>query len=175
MSDLPSEASVVSNIATKHYGVYARECDIDPVQDAGEEKFYTNYLGRSEIDRMTWYIRQGDDLKRACPIEVDCWAAFPEKPSFDTLQEVSRLWECEDPQPSRHPRGDRIKLNCTLTADLSGIPKKHLKSRLRQGADGSIFKWWELHFKLIVTFQSGPMLFSINCHGKQYGSVKIKY
>ena len=175
MSNLPSEASVVSTVAPKHYGISAREYDIDPIHDAHEEKFYSNYHGKSEIDRMTWFIHQGDDLMRACPIEVDCWAAFTEKPSFDTSQEVSILWECEDPVPPRHPRGDRIKSNCTLTADLSGIPKKHLEKKVGHDADGSIFQWWLLRFKFVVTFQSGPMLFSINCHGEQYGSVEVTY
>ncbi len=175
MFNLPSEASVVSNVIPKHYGVSATQYDIDPIEDADEERFYSKYLDKDGVERMTWYIHQGDDRMRARPIEFDFFSTYDEDPSYETLQETIVLWECESLQAPRHPREGLITPNCTLKADLSGVPAEHFIKRSRRETDGKVFKWWDLHYKLVVTLQSGPMLFSISCHGKEYGSVATTY
>jgi hypothetical protein len=59
--------------------------------------------------------------------------------------------------------------------ELSVVPKEFFVNRLRREPNGNIVKWWELYYKLVVTIQSGPMLFSINRRGKQYGAVAANY
>lgn len=112
---------------------------------------------------------------RARPIEFDFFREYDENPSHDDLQATSELLECESAKAPLHPRDDLMKTNCTLKTDLSVVPKEFFEKKSRSDAHGNRIKWWELHYKLVVTIQSGPMQFSINCRGKQYGSVTTKY
>ena len=175
MFNLKSEASVVSNIAPKHYGVAALRLDIDPTKDAGEPQHVSERSGKSGVMVMTWYIHQGDDLMRARPIEFHFFKEYAERPSHGELQDESVLLECESAEAPRHPREGLTKPNCTLKTDLSVIPEEFYEKRWRQESNGNVVKWWELYYKLVVTIQSGPMLFSIDCRGRQYGAVAAQY
>lgn len=64
---------------------------------------------------------------------------------------------------------------CTLKTDLSVVPVDAFKKQSRFGENGEEIKYWELHYKLLVTVQSGPMLFSIVSGGKEYGQVGTDY
>lgn len=71
---------------------------------------------------------------------------------------------------------DVVIKNCSLKTDLSVIPTTQFKKKSRVSrVDGSTLQWWELHYKLLVTIQSGPMLFSIQCGGKEYGQASTEY
>ena len=124
---------------------------------------------------MKWYIHQGDDLKRARPIEFDFFRDYREDPSKEDLQDEITLEECEIAHAPRHPREALLKKTCTLRSDLSVVPKELFERKWRLDSDGNHVNWWELHYKLVVTIQSGPMLFSINCHGQEYGVVAATY
>jgi hypothetical protein len=68
-----------------------------------------------------------------------------------------------------------VTKNYTLTADLSAVPKSMFRKHSRLLESGEELHYWELHFKLLVTIQSGPMIFSIVCGGKEYGQVGTSY
>ena len=153
----------------------SRHFPIDPVKDAGEKQLYSHLNGMWGVRRMNWYIEQGDDLMRARPIEFDFFREYDVNPSHDDLQVTSVLLECESAKAPLHPRDELLKTNCTLTTDLSVVPKEYFEKKLRRDSDGKMIIWWELHFKLVVTIQSGPMLFSLKCRGKEYGAVTTKY
>ena len=175
MLNLPNEATVVSNVASKHYGVDCTMFNIDTIEDKGEKQLYNSHTGQWGVRRMEWYINQGDDLQRARPIEVDYMRDFEEDPSYEELQVEDGLWECDREKAPRHPKEGLLKLNCLLKTDLSVLPKDYFEKRSRREPDGRLIKWWELHFKLVVTVQSGPLLFSLKCRGKQYTAVEAKY
>jgi hypothetical protein len=175
MFNLPSEATVVSNVARKHYGVDCTMYNIDPVLDQGEKQLYDSHTGKWGVNRMRWYIEKGDDLQRDRPIEFDYFRTYDENPSDAELQVEDMLWESDLDVAPRFPREGHIKPNCTLTTDLSVVPKDIFEEKRRWDGDGMVVKWWELHYKLIVTIQSGPMLFSLNCGGKQYTAVAADY
>ena len=174
MYNLPTQASVVSNIAPKHYGVDVLSYNIESI-DRAQPQDFDELSGRWGIRKMCWYIYQGDDLMRARPIEFDFFRQYPEDPSYDELQAESTLLECDTAQAPRYPEAMPMKTNCTLKTDLSVVPEEFFEKKSRRGSDGKILKWWELYYKLVVTIQSGPMLFSINCRGQQYGAVSTQY
>lgn len=62
--------------------------------------------------------------------------------------------------------------NCILKTDLSRVPKEAFKKRIqaRTGAE-----YCELHYKLVISIQSGPMTFSLEVAGKEYGQVGASY
>ncbi|KAI4255015.1 MAG: hypothetical protein L6R42_006950 [Xanthoria sp. 1 TBL-2021] len=174
MSQLRTETKVVSNVAPKHYGVRAISYTIHPTEDANQERHYHHLLGKNGVERMIWYIHQGDDLERNRPIEFDFYSAFSENPTHEQLFQQKYLLEWGGEQAPLHPKAG-MKTNCTLRADLSGVPKDHFDKKERRLLDGALIKWWELRYKLVVEIQSGPMLFSISSRGKQYGSVTTEY
>lgn len=72
-------------------------------------------------------------------------------------------------------KGTTIK-NCSLKVDLSTVPQAQFKKKSRtKHDDGQLVQWWELHFKLLVAVQSGPMLFSLECGKKELGQVDAEY
>ena len=148
---------------------------IDPILEKGEKQLYNSHTGKWGVNRMTWYIEKGDDLQRARPIEFEYFRSYDENPSDDELQVEDRLWECDREVAPRHPKEGLLKLNCTLKTDLSVVPKHFFEKRSRRDSDGKMIKWWELHYKLVVTIQSGPMLFSLKCRGKEYAAVAADY
>ena len=175
MYNLPTEASVISNIAPKHYDICTVSTDIGFAEDMKEKPFFFQHSGKWGVQIMTWYIHQGDDLMRARPIEFDFFYEYAENPAHEQLQHEIVLMECESVQAPRHPRGDIMRKNCVLKTDLSQVPKKYFDKRSRILMDGGIYHYCELRYKLIVTIQSGPMLFSLSCQGKQYGAVMANY
>lgn len=198
MSQLPSEASVTSNVAPKHYGVSARSI-YDPIRDANEKKHYDRYEDVYRVDKMTWYIQKGDDLLRARKIVFPFYRTWEPNPSHSDLQIEETLLQCDLDQAPEHPKegkgclhssafrhclapADRANFfsgvvvkNCTLKTDLSVVPVDAFKKRSRAADDGEEVKYWELHYKLLVTIHSGPMLFSIVSGGKEYGQVGTDY
>lgn len=193
MSALPSEASVVMSIAPKHYGVAARTI-YDEKLDAGREKSWDKEDEQWRVSRMTWYIEKGEDLVRARKIDFAFYRTFEPNPGPELLQVTETLFECSTDDAPLHPgrgksnhRSERINQvtdyrtsgitkNCVLTTDLSTIPKTLFKKKSRYNQrDGSKLDWWELHYKLLVHIQSGPMIFSLQCGGKEYGQATAEY
>jgi hypothetical protein len=107
MSQLPSEASVMSNVAPKHYGVSAAR-DYDPVRDANQRKYYDEFEDVWRCSAMTWYIKKGDDLLRARKIEFPFYRAFEPNPSNAELQITSSLLECSLDNAPDHPKDGKL-------------------------------------------------------------------
>lgn len=174
MCGLPREATVVSNVAPKHYGVQYLRREVDPILDAGRTVHTDPFDGSKGVDAMKWYIHKGDDLERAKPIEFDFVMKFPDDPGPEDRQMQTVLYECGLDSAPLHP-GDSLKSNCTLKTDLTILPENCFNRRLRLDDKGNMLRWKELQFKLVITSQSGPMLFSISCRGKEYGAVTTTY
>lgn len=193
MFQLPSQASVVASVASKHYGVSAHT-SYDQKIDEGQDKWWSEEYEKWQVDRMTWYIEKGDDLERSRKIEFPFYWIFPPNPSHDLLQVNSVLLECSLDDKPVHPQEGKsfflgtpyfftqlrgppdVVKNCTLSIDLSVIPESQFKKKSRISSEnGTLMQWWELHHKMLVTIQSGPMLFSMQCGGKEYGSVSTEY
>jgi len=121
---------------------------------------------------MTWYINKGDDLLRSRKIAFPFFISFNANPTYDELQIKSELLECAPDKALIHPKEGVVTKNCTLTTDLSKVPKDLFKKKKRS-SDGE--EYWQLHFKLLVTIQSGPMVFSLEAGGKEYGQVGAEY
>jgi hypothetical protein len=83
--------------------------DIDPIKNAGEKHIFNNLCGKWSVQKMTWYIQQGNDLMRARPIEFDFFRQFHENPSHEDLQTEEILLECGSIEPPRHPRDGILK------------------------------------------------------------------
>ena len=57
LSQLPQEATVVANVAPKHYGV-AADYPHDPTRDQGREKYFDEYKDIWRTTVMCWYIKK---------------------------------------------------------------------------------------------------------------------
>lgn len=168
MSHLPTTASITSNVAPKHYGVSANS--VYEEEDSGEQKHWDSYESVWRVTKMTWYIHKGDDLLRSRKIEFPFYRTFDPNPSYDQLQIEASLKECGSDKAPDYPNGV-VTQNCTMKTDLSMISPDLFKKKT--GPDGK--EYWQLYYKLLVTIQSGPMIFSIVCGGKEYGQVGTDY
>ena len=66
---------------------------------------------------------------RARPIEFDFFTTFAEGPSYNTLQETTKLWECGNPRAPCCSQEEPIKPNCTLKADVPAVPEECFTKR----------------------------------------------
>jgi hypothetical protein len=59
LSKLPQEATVVTSVAERHYGVSAGEL-YEPIRDAKQDKYkyWDEYTEIYRVSRMSWYIRK---------------------------------------------------------------------------------------------------------------------
>lgn len=171
LSQLPKTAKVVSNIASKHYGVRTASI-FDASRDHGEQKHWDAWDEKWRCNVMRWYISMGDELSRSRKI------SFPFQRSFSSLlipaelSYTADLKECGLEIQPVHPRERTVTKNCTLKADLNGVPR-HLFKKKTRSLDG--MPCLELRYNLLISIQSGPMVFSIEVDGKEYGSVEAIY
>lgn len=121
---------------------------------------------------MTWYIFEGDELKRDHKIifsfSVSCWKDC----SKDDMIFKVKLIQCGAKQPPNYP-DDSTKIDCTLTTNMTGIDCSLLKEY--SSPNGSIY--YKLPLDLAVTLQaaSAVMKFSSEVDGKETGSVEASY
>lgn len=66
LSQLPQEASIVSTVATRHYGVSASS-NYNEIEDAGQPRRYDRYEGCDRVTKMTWYIERVSSTIRNLP------------------------------------------------------------------------------------------------------------
>ena len=102
MTQVPSQAKVISNVAPKHYGVAARST-FDPVGDMGQEKVWHKNEEVWKVSRMTWYIKKGDDLLRSRQIAFPFYRTFKPHPLDADLQLEDNLLECSLDKQPRYP------------------------------------------------------------------------
>lgn len=136
------------------------------------------------------FLPQGDDLLRSRKIAFPFYQTFKPDPSDSELLVENELIECSIDKEPTHPKPGTYILstlgvsepgltfagvttkNCRLKSDLSSIPKELFK-RMKQEPYGG--EYWELHYKLLVSIESGPMVFSLEIGGKEYGQVLADY
>ncbi|KAG5996742.1 hypothetical protein E4U52_005958 [Claviceps spartinae] len=145
LSKLPSQVAVTSTCATRHYGTRCRSI-YKASRDAGE---------KTRLDRQGL---TGDDILRDQRFEIVIEFDFDDINSSSALTRTYSLWQCEDriapPHPSKAKKLDR---NCTVTADLTGVPKHNF------------------HPKRVVALKSAVMTFSVEVDGEEMGSAEVDY
>ncbi|EKD16179.1 hypothetical protein MBM_05473 [Drepanopeziza brunnea f. sp. 'multigermtubi' MB_m1] len=167
LSELPQETLVVSNQATRHYGVSALSI-FDPIQDVGQAKVFCPIIGSF---RMTWYILRGEDLVREQVIKFPFVRSLPE--GFTPAQLVFKdcLIQSEKMLAPVYPTSGATKTNCVLTADLRSVDGSHFRWVL--GKDGKIY--YDVCYDLVITIKPAVMKFSLEVKGKEMGTVDAKY
>ncbi|OCL10017.1 actin-like ATPase domain-containing protein [Glonium stellatum] len=170
LSKLPDTALVESTKATKHYGVEAYSI-YDEILDYGENTT-TRRDGTIRVLTFTWYIGIGDDLCRDQVIKFPFYRSLDSDFAPDDLIFQDVLYESKDKTSPRHKsKGDAIKLNCTVKADLRGVDR----SQFRQKRDIYGKTYIDVQYDLVVKLESALMTFSCEVNGKTLGSVEAKY
>ncbi|CZT11384.1 related to hsp70 protein [Rhynchosporium agropyri] len=170
LSQLPQETLIVSNQATRHYGVNALSA-FEQFRDAGQVKIFDPILGSDRIHLMTWYILCGEDLLREQVIKFPFYRSLREGFANSELIFKDELIQSESKTPPVHPAASTTKVNCVLTADLSTVDRRHLQRVV--GQDGNIY--FDVHYDLLITIKPAMMKFSLEVKGKEMGTVMAKY
>lgn len=158
-----------SNVASNHYGVTACTA-FDPISHAGQNAFYDERVGPL-VRTMVWYVYKDSDLLRNQSIEFPFFRCFPESPTDEQLLVMDILYQSEDDPAPRFP-SHGLKENCRLPTDLSTVPRSLFSKKWKQKHDGTIIRWWELTYQLVLRAAGGPMFFGLVCNGIYYNSVE---
>ncbi|KAH9205472.1 Hsp70 family protein-like protein [Leptodontidium sp. 2 PMI_412] len=171
LSQLPQQALIVSNQATRHYGVTSSN-PFDATRDSGQVKTWNSAQGVDTVELMTWYIYQGEDLKCEQVVKFLFYRSFPEA-TFSTysLTFTDNLIQSESKIPPIHPSPSATKTNCVLTADLTSVDPAQFKKTV--GADG--LPYINVYYNLVITIKTAMMKFSIEVNGKEMGTVNASY
>ncbi|KAJ4422617.1 hypothetical protein N0V82_002736 [Gnomoniopsis sp. IMI 355080] len=169
LSRVSNKATVVSTQAVRHYGVCSNR-EFDPVLDRGRPTFITDHDGKTKVKKMKWYIKKGEDLKRAQDVKHSYhrtirWDHHPVDLIFRTS-----LWYFQADVAPDYP-GAAVKKVCKLRADLRQLDKTTFKTRL--GHDGNL--WFEVGYHLVISTAAANMKFSLEIDGKEVGSVEADY
>jgi len=82
------------------------------------------------------------------------------------------LFESKDKTAPRHSsKGESIKINCIVKADLRGVTP----DKFQQRTDSNGTTYFDVHYDLVVKLESALMTFSCEVDGKVMGSVEAKY
>ncbi|KAK2609277.1 hypothetical protein QQS21_002212 [Conoideocrella luteorostrata] len=128
VSKIPQQAIVASISAPRHYGVEAW-CKYDHEIDMGRPS-NEDRSGRVEVQRMTWYIKKGDTLRRDQKIKFPFYRQVDRNFDSSELHFDSELYQCDDlTAPDHRAKSTKVKLNCTVTCDLSRVAKCHFRKR----------------------------------------------
>ncbi|KAM3086123.1 hypothetical protein ACMFMF_000078 [Clarireedia jacksonii] len=168
LSRFSSTATIVSTQATRHYGVAAR-AKYDEYTDRGRAKSLDVY-GVMRTERMTWYIRRGEDLKRTEKLRFSFYRTLHDDFDDGDLVFKDELLQCASGEAPVHP-GPLVKVNCVLKADLTSVDRSSFKKNV--GLLGETF--WDVHYDLVVEMMPAMMRFSLEIKGKEMGSVTTKY
>ena len=120
---------------------------------------------------MTWYIYQGEDLSRSQRIPFPFYRSLDAPLTSSALVFTDELIACESLLAAKYPKEGVTKVNCVLTADLSGVDRALF--RKKTSLEGK--EYFEVHYSLVVTIMPAVMRFSLEVEGKEMGSVEAKY
>ena len=121
---------------------------------------------------MTWFIRQGEDLKRDQRVFFPFHRTLDEGFDDSSLIFESDLMHCETLIAPKWPIQGVTKRNCTLTADLRFVDRRLFKKVSLWDGTGYGYK---VSYNLIVTLAAAVMKFSLEIDGKEMGSVAAVY
>ncbi|KAG6035334.1 hypothetical protein E4U19_004811 [Claviceps sp. Clav32 group G5] len=197
LSKLPSQVAVTSTCATRHYGT--RGNVVYMASTHAGERAYLDRSGdltvtvvtvvsffRSEIIgvyakklsllksrvKMEWFIKTGDNILRDQRFEIQMEFAFDDIHDAGTLIYTHPLWQCEDKVAPPYPsKGNKLAVNCHVTADLRGVPKDKFIPRI----DKEETIYHVLNINLVMTFKSAVMTFSMEVDGEEMGSTEVDY
>jgi hypothetical protein len=191
LSQIPSEVQVVTNISPKHYG-FGEKHDYSKNRD-GDKGYVDEYSRKWSVDIMKWPISKGQALDRSRRIVIPLWHRFNPNPSDRELQLTRILRECLFDNAPLHTQdseyilqtsggfpitdvsnADRVTKTCNLYIDLSMVPVSQFQEDDRDEPWLTTYSWL-LEYELLVTIQSGPMLFDLQCGGNQYGPIRVGY
>ncbi|ROV88754.1 hypothetical protein VMCG_10060 [Cytospora schulzeri] len=169
LSRVANQASIVSTQAVRHYGTSAWS-EINPIVDSGRPVKYDAYDGKTRVQKMTWYIYIGEDLKRDQPIKFSFYRALTESQLDYNLIFTDALSYSESKVAPTYP-GPDVKVCCELRSDLSGVNKDLFEKRT--GLDGKVY--YLVHYQLVLSTDAANMRFSLEIDGTKMGSVEAKY
>ncbi|KAJ5931069.1 hypothetical protein N7466_006562 [Penicillium verhagenii] len=153
--------------ARSHYGIEISAI-FDPTKHRREDRywcdFYEKWLARYQ---MQWYIHKGDAISEDRPITFPFWRRVPTNSSL-TFQDDLKFCLIQDAPPIVT---SDVAVLCTLTSDLSRIPKE-LFEKLTNSRG---VEYYVIKFELVLTPFSASMLFELQFNGERYGSVQAEY
>ncbi|KAG6230550.1 hypothetical protein E4U34_000368 [Claviceps purpurea] len=170
LSRLPSQVAVTSTCATRHYGT--RGNVVYMASTHAGEKAYLDRSGDLTVTVMEWFIKTGDNILRDQRFEIQMEFAFDDIHDAGTLIYTHPLWQCEDKVAPPYPsKGNKLAVNCHVTADLRGVPKDKFIPRI----DKEETIYHVLNINLVMTFKSAVMTFSMEVDGEEMGSTEVDY
>lgn len=120
---------------------------------------------------MSWHIALGQELKRDEVVKLPFNKSLREDYTDDQLIFKFELMESRSKIQPTYPTASTIMLNCTLTTDLRSVDP--INFTVRQGHDG--YRYFDVHFDLVVTLQTAVMKFALEIDGREMGSVNASY
>ncbi|KAG6114576.1 hypothetical protein E4U13_003294 [Claviceps humidiphila] len=194
LSKLPSQVAVTSTCATRHYGtrgnvVYRESTHAGEracLDRSGDLTVTVVSFLRSDIIgvyakklsllksrvKMEWFIKTGDNILRDQRFEIQMEFAFDDIHDAGTLIYTHPLWQCEDNVAPPYPsKGNKLAVNCHVTADLRGVPKDKFIPRI----DKEETIYHVLNINLVMAFKSAVMTFSMEVDGEEMGSTEVDY
>jgi hypothetical protein len=121
--------------------------------------------------QMTWYIYQGEDLKREQVMRFPFYRTLNDGYKPEELIFKDKLIQSELKVAPTHPSASATRTNCELTADLRTVDKSEIKKRL--GQDGKTYH--DVFYDLAVTIKPAIMKFALEIKGKEIGSIEANY
>jgi len=168
LSKLPSQVTVVSSVAERHYGVSASS-PFDEREDAGRPKTWDAYENIYRTTKMTWFINKHDDLQRDRAISFPFYRNFSCEMDDDDYLITDVLEMCSTDAAPVYPNS-QVSKNCNLRVDLREVPKDQFRQ-----ASGAKGKHLKLNYKLLVKIEGARMAFSFECGGKEYATVEAQF
>jgi hypothetical protein len=160
---------VVSRRSRFHYGTsYATVYDETrhPIKDRYWSPLWERWM---VSDRMQWHIGKGEQISEQTPISFHYTRNF--RPNQSLVVE-DELIACDDDEaPDAHEPGSGLISVCTLTTDLSAVPRG-LFTRLTT-TKGVEFD--NLDFTLDMRIESAGLVFELKVDGVRYGQVQAKF
>ncbi|KAG6024262.1 hypothetical protein E4U40_003410 [Claviceps sp. LM458 group G5] len=170
LSKLPSQVAVVSTCATRHYGTRC-ESPFQESRDAGQQAFLDRDCNR-RVTIMKWFIKTGETILRDQRFEMMLEFHFENIYNSKDFIRNYDLWQCEDEDAPIHPaKATKLKRNCSVTADLTGVPK----DKFTRKSDKTGKAYYALNINLVMTFKSAVMTFSMEVDGEEMGSTEVDY
>ena len=120
---------------------------------------------------MTWYIYQGEDLSRSQRIHFPFFRSLAAPLTSASLIFSDELIACDTILAAKYPKDGVTRVNCVLTADLSGVDRGFFRKKM--SLEGG--EYYEVHYSLVVTIMPAMMRFSLEVEGKEMGSVEARY
>jgi hypothetical protein len=161
---------VISRKSRCHYGTsYATVFDENkhPLKDRYWSPLWERWM---VSDRMQWHIAKGEPLSPNHPVSFHYTRNF--RPGQSLVVEDDLIACPADEPPDSFSKTNRDLLHvCTLTTDLSAVPKS-LFTRLTT-TKGVEFD--NLDFSLDMRVMSAGLVFELRVEGVRYGSVEANF